>query len=162
MSLLRKVNVDWMPLIRRAAWRSQVEIVRISPFSHIYVENAPGLYVRNLIEKKILNSLFQAGPAQSTADEMKKHNAREATVWAGNRAKSASCGTLVSFVFQKKRRTLPLHYGCTFSILSSCLWCCSLGVIFPLRFRLDLCLRRNVPSQPGMTTALGRHNTPTP
>lgn len=37
-----------------------------------------------------------------------------------------------------------------------CVWCCSLEVTLPLRFRLDLCLGRNVPSQPGMTTAWDR------
>lgn len=42
----------------------------------------------------------------------------------------------------------------------SCLWCCSLGVTLPLRFRLDLCLGGNVPSQPGMTTAWRRHDPP--
>lgn len=32
------------------------------------------------------------------------------------------------------------------------LWRCSLEGTLPPRFRLDLCLGRNVPSQPGMTT----------
>lgn len=94
-----------------------MEAVRISQFSRIYVQNALGVYVRNLIEK--IPQPFIPGRTYSQAtEEMKKCNAMQATVAAGNRAKSA--GTLVSFVPQK-RRTLSLRCGCTFAIL--CLVC---------------------------------------
>lgn len=71
-----------------------MEAVRISLCSNIYVQNAVGVYVRNLIEK--IPQPFVSGETYSQA--METHGAKEPTVRAGSRAKSPDCYILESFV----------------------------------------------------------------
>lgn len=159
MSLFRKVQVESMSLIRSAVWRSLVEAVTISSFSHIYAQNALGVYVRNLIEKKKALCPWQDLLTGHRGNE--KCSTRAATVWAGSRTKSAGHDILVSFVFLRVENIVSaprmhiLHFV-------SWVWCCSLRITLPLRFRLDLCLAGNVLSQPGMTTAWGGLDNPPP
>lgn len=136
-----KVNVDWMPLIKRASIGSFHNKIL---FFYFYVQMDLRVYVRNVI-LKIQPLVWRRTHSQGTEKQNKTQKPK------------------------KKKKTTMCHSVCRKYILYMythshffvpCLCCCSFGVTLPMQFRLDLCLGSNIPSQQGLKTGWDRHKPP--